>query len=187
MVENRRGISPWSVEREAGIESATVDSNITVPQIMQPTLNSGFIDESGQWKGIKSSDSEFGFYHFGDAIPNGQVDLASVCDMTGFNDIQIAIRPTNGGNFAIEAVMGPDTNSYANLSPVDAAATLRGEIDNTSEFETMFVDSGEALTADVWNIFMILRTLRNQKLLQFQITNNSGGASDIETAFMRIV
>ena len=48
---------------------------------MQPTLNSGFIDESGQWKGIKSSDSEFGFYHFGDAIPNGETDLASVCDM----------------------------------------------------------------------------------------------------------
>ena len=67
--------------------------------------------------------------------------------MTGYNDIQIAIKPTNGGNFAIEAVMGPDTNSYANLSPVDAAATLRGEIDNTSEFETMFVDSGEAFNS----------------------------------------
>ena len=51
----------------------------------------------------------------------------------------------------------------------------------------MFVDSAETLTADVWNIFMILRTLRNQKLLQFKITNNSGGISTIETAFMRLV
>ena len=191
MVENRRGISPWSVEREAGIESATVDSNITVPQIMQPTLNSGFIDESGQWKGIKSSDSEFGFYHFGDAIPNGQVDLASVCDMTGFNDIQIAIRPTNGGNFAIEAVMGPDTDSYANLSPVNAASTIRinNQTDSNSNsgvFYDALADSAEALTADVWNIYQIQGRLKDQKLLQFKITNNSGGASTIETALSLI-
>ena len=46
--------------------------------------------------------------------------------MTGFNDIQIAIRPTNGGNFAMTAVMGPDTDSYANLSPVNPAVALRG-------------------------------------------------------------
>ena len=187
MVENRRGISPWSVEREAGIESATVDSNITVPQIMQPTLNSGFIDESGQWKGIKSSDSEFGFYHFGDAIPHGQVDLTSVCDMTGFNDIQIAIRPTNGGNFAIEAVMGPDTESYANLSPVNAATTLRIRETSGSGMEDAFSDSAEALTADVWNIFLIQNRLKNQKLLQFKITNDTGGSSDIEVMYLRIV
>ena len=191
MVENRRGISPWSVEREAGIESATVDSNITVPQIMQPTLNSGFIDESGQWKGIKSSDSEFGFYHFGDAIPNGETDLASVCDMTGFNDIQLAIRPTNGGNFAIEAVMGPDTDSYANLNPVNAASALRvaggPSGGSAGTFNDGLNDSAESLTADVWNIFMIQERLSNQKLLQFKITNNSGGSSDIEVMYMRIV
>ena len=188
MVENRRGISPWSVEREAGIESATVDSNITVPQIMQPTLNSGFIDESGQWKGIKSSDSEFGFYHFGDAIPNGETDLASVCDMTGFNHIQLAIRPTNGGNFAIAAGMGPDTDSYANLSPVNAAANLRGNLGaGNSGFSNLLDDSADSLTADVWNIFMISETLHDQKLLQFKITNNSGGSSDIEVMYLRIV
>jgi hypothetical protein len=193
MVENRRGISPWSVEREAGIESSTVDSNITVPQIMQPTLNSGYIDEAGQWKGNKSSDEEFGFYHRGNAIPNGQVELASTCDMTGFNDIQLAIRPTNGGNYKLEAVMGPDTNSYANLSPVNAAAVLRGTGggNDYSVMANLLVDSAENLTADVWNIFMIggpsRGVLANQKLLQFKITNNSGGDSDIEIMYLRIV
>jgi len=51
----------------------------------------------------------------------------------------------------------------------------------------LFNDPAESLTADVWNIFIIHGTLKNQKLLQFKLTNNSGGSSDIETAFMRIV
>ena len=109
--------------------------------------------------------------------------------MTGYNDIQIAIKPTNGGNYAITAVMGPDTLSYANLNPVSAAATLKNNIDGGEKkaFVDAFNDSSEALTADVWNIFMIYGMLKNQKLLQFKITNNSGGSSDIETAFMRVV
>ena len=189
MVENRRGISPWSVEREAGIESATVDSNITVPQIMQPTLNSGYIDEAGQWKGNKSSDEEFSFYHKGNAIPNGEVELCSTCDMTGFNDIQLAIRPSNGGNFAVAAVMGPDTDRYANLSPVNAAAVLKGNKlgESSQSFGELFNDSADTMTADVWNIYMIKNNLANQKLLQFRITNNTGGSSDIEIMYLRVV
>ena len=191
MVRNRTGLAPWSLAREAGIESATVDGRIEVPQYVQPTIDTGFVDEKGDWKGVKSSDREFAFYHRADAIPNGQADLASTCDMTGFNDIQIAIRPTNGGNFAITAVMGPDTNSYANLSPVNAAANLRGVFQGRSnssgDFVTLMSDSAESLTADVWNIFYIEGALKNQKLLQFKITNNSGGDSDIEVMYLRIV
>ena len=188
MVRNRTGLAPWSLAREAGIESATVDGRIEVPQYVQPTIDTGFVDEKGDWKGVKSSDRDFAFYHKGVAVANGGVELASTCDMTGFNDIQIAIRPTNGGNFAIEAVMGPDTNSYANLSPVNAAATLKGTGDhNQSTMKDLFADSAENMTADVWNIYYIGVRLKNQKLLQFKITNNSGGSSDIETAFMRLV
>ena len=49
-------------------------------------------------------------------------------------------------------------------------------------------DTSDSLTADVWNIFMIAGDrLANQKLLQFKIVNNSGGESDIETSFLRLV
>ena len=51
----------------------------------------------------------------------------------------------------------------------------------------MFNDTAQALTADVWNIFYLGTLLRNQKLLQFKITNNTGGSSDIEVMYMRIV
>ena len=107
--------------------------------------------------------------------------------MTGYKDIFIAIKPTNTGNYGITAVMGPDSLSFANLNPVNPASTLKNNIDGglKNAFMEAFDDSSETL-ADVWNIFMIYGMLANQKLLQFKITNNSGGSSDIETAFMRI-
>ena len=45
MVRNRKGLAPWSLAREAGIESATVDGTIEVPQYVQPTLNTGFVEK----------------------------------------------------------------------------------------------------------------------------------------------
>jgi len=187
MVYNRKGIAPWSSNREAGIQSATVDGNVEVPQYVQPTIDTGFVDDKGDWKGVKSSDKEFGFYHKANAIPNGQEELTSVCDMTGFNDIQLAIKPSNGGNFAIQAIMGPDTNSYANLSPVNAAATLRGVRGTNQDIDNLLSDGSESCSANVWNIFYLTNNLKNQKLLQFKLTNNTGGDSDIEVMYMRVV
>tara|TARA_Y100000310_G_scaffold232541_1_gene235377 strand:+ start:360 stop:953 length:594 start_codon:yes stop_codon:yes gene_type:complete len=197
MVRNRTGLAPWSLAREAGIESATVDGRIEVPQYVQPTLNTGFVDEKGDWKGAKSSDKQFRAFQIDEGIANGGVIITPSAnadgtwplDMTGYKDIFIAIKPSNGGNCAIEAVMGPADVSYANLNPVNAAATIkiREGAHSPPDLESAFVDSAESLTADVWNIFNITAVLSNQKLLQFKITNNSGGSSDIETAFMRII
>ena len=199
MVRNRRGLAPWSLAREAGVESATVDGTIEVPQYVQPTLSTGFVDEKGDWKGTKSSDRDYIAFGKDEGIANGGTILAPgvnpdgtwPLDMTGYSDIFIAIKPTSGGNYAITAVMGPDSNSFANLSPVNAAATLRGTKASTgsanTSMDSLLLDAAENLAGDVWNIFMLSKNLGNQKLLQFQITNNSGGSSDIETAFMRIV
>ena len=185
MARKRKAYAPFSLSSEAGISAAPVEGFIQVDQEIRPTVDTGFIDKQGIWQGHTTSDTEFSFYHKGNAIPNGETDLASVCDMTGFNDIQIAIRPTNGGNFAIAAVMGPDTDSYANLSPVNAAATIQIFCETADEEDA--VNSTVSMTADVWNILLIEKRLMQQKLLQFSITNNSGGSSDIETAFMRLV
>ena len=200
MVRNRRGLAPWSLSREAGIESATVDGTIEIPQYVQPVLDTGFVDEKGDWKGAKSSDKDFIAFQLDVGIANGAEILTPSSnpdgtwplDMTGFNSIQIAIKPTRAGNYAIEAVMGPADVSYANLNPVNAAATIRinnqeDSNSNSGVFYDALADSAEALTADVWNIFTVEGRLANQKLLQLKITNNSGGSSDIETAFMRIV
>ena len=196
MVRNRKGLAPWSLAREAGIESATVDGTIEIPQSVQPVLDTGFVDEKGDWKGAKSSDKDFIAFGTFPAIANGgailtpsvNADGTWPLDMTGYTDIQIAIKPSNGGNYAIEAVMGPDTLSYANINPVNAAEALRGNENLDSKgFDKVLSDSTEAMTVDVWNILFIRNVLKNVKLLQFKITNNSGDISTIETAFMRIV
>jgi len=198
MVRNRRGLAPWSLAREAGIESATVDGTIEVPQYVQPVLDTGFVDEKGDWKGVKSSDKDFISFGKEENIANGATILAPgvnpdgtwPLDMTGFTNIMVAVRPTRGGNYALSGVMGPDSNSFANLTPVDAAASLRGSgslVGGKADMTTLFNDAAETMTADVWNIYMIAGTFASQKLLQFQITNNSGGSADIETAFMRLI
>jgi len=198
MVRNRTGLAPWSLSREAGIESATVDGTIEVPQYVQPVLDTGFVDEDGNWKGTKSSDKDFIALHLNEAIANGgsfltpdiNPDGTWPLDMTGFRDLFIAVKPSNGGAYAIHAVMGPDAVSFANLNPVNAAALLRGNYgrrEGGQVMQDLFKDDNETVVADVWNIYSINESLANQKLLQFKITNSSGGISTIETAFMRIV
>lgn len=196
MVYNREGYAPWSLTRKAGVQSATVDGDIEVPQYIQPTLDTGFVDFKGDWKGRVSSDEQFFAFGYDEGIPNAGEILAPQAtgsnwplDMTGFNAVQIAIKPTNGGSYRVEAVMGPNDFSYANLNPVNPASTLYGNVgqNNPQDFTLLFAEDAQTLTADVWNIYVITNNLHDQKLLQFKIVNNSGADSTIETAFMRLV
>ena len=195
MVYNRKAIAPWSTEREQGIESATVDSNIETPQYLQPVVNTGDIDLNGNWIGVRTSDKLFTIDATFEGIANGGAILApqradhDFIDMTGFRDVMIAIKPSNTGNYAIQAVQGPDSISYANLSPINAGEALRGSTtNNPNQISNLFSDSAESMNADMWQIFAIgQQELANQKLLQFKITNNSGGESNIDFAYLRVV
>ena len=196
MVQKREAYAPWSLTRKAGVQSATVNGDIEVPQVIQPVLDTGFVDEKGDWKGTKSSEEQFHSFGKDEGIANGGQILAPQAsgsiwplDMTGYSDIFIAIKPTNAGNYAITAIMGPDDFAFANLRPVNPAVTLKGNLQLTTDatFSNLIHDSAESLSADVWNIYIIKGSLCCQKLLQFKIVNNSGGESDIETAFLRMV
>ena len=197
MAKDRTGYAPWSLTREAGVQSATVDGTIAVPQNIQPVLSTGFVDYKGNWKGTVSSDETFFISDKAEGIANGGEVLfpntadRDFIDMTGYTDLLIAMLPSNGGNVATTAVMGPDSHSYANLSPVIPASTLmtNGYPQGAyhSDFEEAFNDGAQSLTANVWNIFLITEVLKSQKLLQFKIVNNSGGASDIDFAYLRLV
>jgi len=194
MVYNRTGYAPWSLTRAAGVQSATVDGTIEVPQYIQPVLDTGFVDERGNWKGIKSSDETFNIRQVDEAIAGGaailtpslNADGSWPLDMTGYTDLFIALNTSRSGNYEITAVMGPSGN-FANLTPLNDATTLKGSLTGATMGEILN-DSSEALTAGKWCIFIIQDRLRNQKHLQFKVTNNSGGeAASIETAFMRLV
>ena len=196
MDRKRKVYAPFSQTSEAGVTQTPVEGYIDVNQTIYPTVNTGVVNEKGQWSGVKSDDDNFLILGTDLAVPDGQLILAPAgdpdfIDMTGFSSIFIAIKPSRGGNVLIEAVMGPDTNRFANLSPVDAAARLRGAGGGirgpADRLDDLFVDGSDSLTADVWNIFYLKDNLANQKNMQFRITNNAGGNSDIQFAFMRLV
>jgi len=193
---NRKAIAPWSTEREQGIESATVDSNIETPQYLQPVVNTGSIDLNGNWIGVATSDKLFTIDTTHEGIANGADVLVpqkqpDFIDMTGFSAIFYAIKPSRAGPVAVDAVMGPNTNTFANLTPINPAVILRfcdnSEGSSGADLEEVFTDSSEILVANVWNIFQIQGRTAGQKNLQFKITNNSGGNSDITFAYMRMV
>jgi len=197
MVYNRTGYAPWSLTREAGVQSATVDGTIEVPQYIQPVLDTGFVDIKGNWKGVRSSDETFTIDTAHENTPNSAAVLVPQkqpdrIDMTGYKDLFIAILTNQTGNCAIDAVMGPDTNNFANLTPVNSGTALRGSLPTASAtggnvMNLIFNDNAEALTGDVWNIFPIYASLAGQKNLQFKITNNSGSTADITFAYLRVV
>ena len=195
----KKTYAPFSQVAKSGTTSAPIDGYISIPDSIQPIISAGRVGTDGEWIIDPTSDKEFIAFGHDVGIPNtGEILAPQIAsgtiwplDMTGFNDLQIAIKPTNTGNYAISAIMGPNDLSYANLSPVNPASLLISngfpQQQYHSDFETIFQDGAQALTADVWNIFIITEILKHQKLLQFKIVNNSGGSSDIETAFMRLV
>ena len=198
MDKKRKAYAPFSLTSEAGVGQTPVEGYIDVNQMIYPSVDTGVIHENCEWKGVKASDIEFKFFTKDEGVANTGVILSPSTnpdgswplDMTGYEDLFLAIKPSRGGNVSIEAVMGPDAVRYANLSPVNAAAILKFRNANqtgTADLDNVITDGTESLTADVWNIFAIQTVARNQKLLQFKITNNSGGESDIECAFMRLV
>ena len=193
MPYERTGYAPWSLTREAGVQSATVDGTLQIPQYGQPIIDIGFVDEKGNWQGRKSSDRDFIGITRAEGIANGGEVLAPdtsnfpSLDMTGFTDLFLAIKPSVGGNYAMTAVMGPDTQPFANLSPVAAARTLRGADALDGSVENVLLDSAEDCQTDLWNIIIIKERLAEQRNMQFKIVNNSGSAYNIEIAFMRLV
>jgi len=195
MVQKREAYAPWSLTRKAGVQSATVNGDIEVPQFIQPVLDTGFVDEDGNWKGTKSSDEQFTIDETHEAVANTGVILspqAGGFDMTGFEDLFIAIKPSSAGNCLIHAVMGLGDTPFSNLSPVEAATTLRGlgqggAWGSNADFDDILSDGAESLAADVWNIFVIQGRLKGQKNLQIKIQNNSGSESDIQFAYLRVV
>jgi len=188
----KTNFAPWSAETAQGIKTDPVDSNIKVRQEVVPAITVGTVNAlTGEWTGIIESDTAFTIDTTHAGVPNGASVLCpqaqpDFIDMTGYSDIFIAIKNSSGSTFAIQAVMGPDTHAFANLTPVNAAAGLRGQL-VVGDQSNLLSDTNESLQDGVWNIFYIGNVLKGQKLLQFKITNSSGGNSDIQFASLRVV
>ena len=190
-----KAITPFSTRAKEGATDAPLGDFVKVEQEILSTAQAGFYDKNtGKLEGVVGSDKLFTIDDTHESVPNGGSVLSpqvtpQYIDMTGFNSLFIALKITNAGgsHYAIEAVMGPNDVAFSNLSPTNAGELLDGSLYSKQEFQKLFGDSSYDLTADAWNIMYLQDTLQNQKVLQFKITNNSGGASDIDFAYMRCV
>jgi len=189
----RKVYAPYSTTGEQ-VGQTPLEGYVDVAQAIYPAVNTGQIGKDGEWSGVTVSDKTFNIDAEHEGVPNSASVLSpqtanrDFIDMTGYNDMFIAIKVSNGGNYVMTGVMGPDTNTFANLTPVNAAATLRGMAAGMgrSDFTSLLLDGAETLTADVWNIYFVANNLADQKNLQIKITNNSGDVSNIQFAHMRI-
>jgi len=189
--------SPWGNVYKEGLPSTAVDDKTLVDQEVRPTILTGSIDvRTGKWEGVTLSDENFRIdpphvdVANGAAVLSPQLADQNYINMTGFKDLFIAFKPSRTGNCAITAVMGTDTQPFANLTPVNAAGVLRGASlpqNSTADFQPLFEDGAQDLVNDVWNIFILQGVVAQQKNLQFKITNNSGGISTIDFAYLRMV
>ncbi len=190
MVYNRTGYAPWSLTREAGVQSATVDGTIEVPQYIQPTIDTGFVDLKGNWKGVRSSDETFFIDAKNDLVANGaEIISNSVIDMQYHDILMIAINVSNTGNFVFELLQagGPE-DEYFNLKPSNTSANPRSTLRTdsaTNTFDSILSDTENLNTSDVWTVFKC-NDLKGYKI-KLKITNSSGGNSDIQTAIMRVI
>jgi len=190
-----KAITPFSTRAKEGATDAPLGDFVVVDQEITPTALAGFFDKNtGKLEGVLGSDKLFTIDDTHEAVPNGQAVLSpqvtpQYIDMTGFQDVFIGIKVTNGGAVKLDAVMGPNDLSFANLNPIDPAKRIEigGRFDVPASLQTAFYDSAQTLTVDVWNIFQLQGMLANQKLLQFKITNDTGAESDIQFAYMRLI
>jgi len=193
----KTNFAPWSAETAQGIKTDPVDSNIKVKQEVIPAISVGTVNAlTGEWTGVRESDTDFLIDPTHEAVANGATVLCpqrsnhEYIDMTGYQDLFIALKTSTGGNFAITAVMGPNTYNFANLYPVDAASVLRGASlpqNATADFQPLLEDAAQTANTNVWTIFILQGVLAEQKNLQFKIVNNTGTQVDLQFASLRVV
>jgi hypothetical protein len=197
MDKKRKAYAPFSLTSEAGVAQTPVEGYIDVNQSIYPTVNTGVVNENGKWTGVKSDDIEFKGLTKDLLVANGAAILTptgpkakdNFINMSGFTALQIALKVTRAGSYGLTAVFGPSNSesTYLNLSPFAAEQNITVNDGISVGFGNALADGGETLTADAWHIFTILERAKGQVNMQLKITNGSGGDSDIEFAYRRLV
>tara|TARA_Y100001937_G_scaffold84831_1_gene114730 strand:- start:1195 stop:1779 length:585 start_codon:yes stop_codon:yes gene_type:complete len=194
MAKERKAYAPFSLTSEAGVAQTPVEGYIDVVQKIFPSVTTGSINENGTWAGIKSNDTEFIGLTRAEGLANGGTALFPdtnsfpSINMNGFKDLAFAFKPTNGGNYILKTVMGPDTTPYANLTPVNSGANLSIVHNPANDNLVTALNDTLSAGANVWNIVTILDgRCKDQLNMQISIENSSGDVSTIEFGFMRLI
>lgn len=195
MARKRKAYAPFSLTSEAGVAQTPLEGYIDVDQQIYPSVNTGTINENGKWSGVKSNDSEFiGFTKHllvanGASVINPDTANFQRINCEGFSALQFALKCSRSGNIALKTQMGPNTEPFLNLSPIEAGNDVRITDPNGTGFENILDDGTETIgNADVWKVYTIAQTrVLGQNNFVIKITNNTGAEADFEFAFRRLV
>ena len=185
----RKVYAPYSTTGEQ-VGQTPLEGYVDVAQAIYPAVNTGIVDETGTWQGIKSTDTEFFDLQTDKEIANGaEIISNNVIDMQYHDILMIAINVSNAGSFVFELLQagGPD-DEYFNLKPSNTAANPRSTLRTdsaTNTFDSILSDTETLGTNNVWTVFKC-NDLKGYKI-KLKITNSSGGNSDILTAIMRVL
>ena len=194
MDRKRKVYAPFSQTSEAGVTQTPVEGYIDVNQTIYPTVNTGVVNEKGQWSGVKSNDTEFIGLSRAESVANGAAVLfpdtsnISSINMAGFTGLQIAIKTTQGGTYNLKAVFGPDVLPYGNLNPIMSGDDIKIVDSIGSADENILSDNITISYSNQWFVLTILKDRFKEQLnAQIKVTNSTGSASNIDFAFRRLV
>jgi len=188
----QKASTPWSSRTVAeGGTDSPVGSLVPVPDMVQPVINAGFIDETGKWRLVAAADdSNFTFQDPDQALAAG-ADLEFPVDMLKHDILIIAARDSSGNTINVDLIARNPTTLSGPYTPfadvgVNGANIWRiNKNDGSGDLESLLNNGSEVLVA-TWQFYKIIQVRGTQ--IRLLIHNNDGSnAGTISTAYLRLV
>jgi len=180
------------------INHINVNSLVPVPDMVQPVINAGFIDESGKWRLVAAADdSKFTFQDPNQALAAG-ADQAIDINMINHDTLIFGILDSSGNDVNVAMVwrlpataVGPYLDFVSGSQPgIDGTLTwlvneYPGAVSGAGSLEAIFNDSSSDLDA-LWQFFKIIGLRGTNGTINVH-SNEGSQAGTISTAFLRLV
>jgi len=189
----QKASTPWSTRTvaEGGTDSPVGDL-VPVPDIVQPVINAGFIDESGKWRLVAAADdSKFTFQDPNQALAAG-ADMEFFVNMLNHDIMILALLDSGGNSINVDIIAnnpttleGPYNATPFQDGPYGARSWQLNKRSTDGQLYDILNDTDVNLVAS-WQFFKIFQLRGTQ--LRMVIHNNEGSdAGTISTAFLRLV
>jgi len=195
----QKASTPWSTRTvaEGGTDSPVGDL-VPVPDMVQPVINAGFIDESGKWRLVAAADdSKFTFQDPNQALAAG-ADQGIDINMLNHDTLIFGILDSSGNNIDVALVwklpataFGPYLDFVSGSQPgINGSLTWAvneypGAVSGAGSLEAIFNDASSVL-ATTWQLYKIIGMAGTNGTVNVH-SNEGSDAGTISTAFLRLV
>jgi len=195
----QKASTPWSVRTvaEGGTDSPVGDL-VPIPDMVQPVINAGFIDESGKWRLVAAAnDNKFTFQDPNQALAAGANQGIDI-NMLNHDKLIFGILDSSGNDINVLMVwrlpataFGPYLDFVSGSQPgIDGSLTwlvneYPGAVSGAGSLEAIFNDTSSDLDA-TWQFFKIIGLGGTNGTINVH-SNEGSQAGTISTAYLRLV